>query len=900
VTVRASLEEQASPSPQVALASTGKAAIEVASPVDSRLGSDKVQPTSPQVQTPPSFLTLLQELSAAHFREIEELQKEINQVRSVLQEEDVSSPQRQKQRQRQQRRPVAKTLAQITASALQDFEDDRSGHHSLHLEACTNSAQTDSAAKSVKKVDFSRSDEIGEASDTSSSNEEFYRRPNTKERTELRYRLSSKLANMPLCVIIERATDLPNADVIGKSDPYCICEIVNQPNMRFQTRTISNNLNPVWNHKFVLPGLDPSDELRFTVMDEDFRDDELLGVGHLLGHDVAAGFAGEVPLILNGKETAARLRVTIKVPGADLEGSSFVLWPTWVDEKPAIRLEKLASRPSLENWVDQPDSAKKVLAEGAYDITLARSWGILHPEGAQRLTWDVLGLFILLLDLIWLPMQVFDPPETTLVQCMGWLTLLYWTGDIIASCSTGFYTQEGGIVMTRHEVLIRYARSWMILDLPLMTIDWGVTIGELVQSQTSQVDGAGVARSAKLVRITRSARLLRLMRLMKLRKVLFTVENLIASEWLTLVMAVVKNLCTILAINHILACVWFWLGAVGGEEGWVSQHRLTDEDFGHQYFISLHWSLAQFTPGATPIHPHSLAERFMAVLVLAVGLVIATCFVSSITSTMASVWTANRYNSTQHLLLKKFLMQNKISRGVSSRITHYVDFMLELRSKRVHISKVAFLSFLSGPLNIELQTELFSPILMSHPCFSQIALTSKPVMREICTTAVEGGTQNYAKNDMLFQVGKEAKQLLFLTLGTLIYRFKPEESETTFQATVSTGSWCVEAALWMPWHHVGEMQALVEADIVSVKVAKFREICEASPQVFPVARGYALNFWQETHENEQAVLTDIGFNFTKQTAEKQISTCSTTTGIGRKEAFTDWDVGLSACRGTLR
>lgn len=397
----------------------------------------------------------------------------------------------------------------------------------------------------------------------------------------------------------------------------------------------------------------------------------------------------------------------------------------------------------------------------------------------------------------------------------------------------------------------------MLLDAPLMAVDWGVRVADLLYPTA---DSAGVARSAKLVRVTRIARLLRLMRLMKLRKVLLTIHSLVDSEWVTIIMTVVKNLVTIVAVNHVLACIWYWIGSTGGSKGWVATFDMVDAELSVKYLTSVHWSFAQFTPGASPIQPYTIPERLLAVSVLALGLVIATCFVSSITSTMAAVWMANRYSNTQHLLLRKFLNQNKVSRELGSRITHYVDFILELRHKRVHISKVHFLSFLSGPLHIDLQTEIFAPTLSWHPCFDQLVASSKAVMREICTVAVTG-SQEYAKGDKVFQRGKEATHMLFLTVGAMVYRFQPDGRSSPEKVRVNTGSWCVEAVLWTPWHYVGEMKALSEVDVVQVSSAKLLDICKGHLDALKVMRGYALHFWQEVHEHDAGVLTDIGLDF---------------------------------------
>merc|ERR1712232_819878 len=104
-------------------------------------------------------------------------------------------------------------------------------------------------------------------------------------------------------------------------------------------------------------------------------------------------------------------------------------------------------------------------------------------------------------------------------------------------------------------------------------------------------------------------RLLRLMRLAKLRNLLFTIQSLVDSEWLTIVFAVVKNLGFILALNHFLACLFFLIGRLGEDDGWVTVGDFEESETGIKYLVALHWSLAQFSPGASPVKPQTLGER---------------------------------------------------------------------------------------------------------------------------------------------------------------------------------------------------------------------------------------------------------------------------------------------------
>jgi len=393
--------------------------------------------------------------------------------------------------------------------------------------------------------------------------------------------------------------------------------------------------------------------------------------------------------------------------------------------------------------------------------------------------------------------------------------------------------------MNRLGIAAQYARGWLTLDFLIVGIDWGIII---VNATASSEDSSGTdaARAGRMVRIARMLRLLRLMRLAKLRNLLFTIQSLVDSEWLTIVFAVVKNLGFILALNHFLACLFFLIGRLGEDDGWVTVADLEESETGVKYLVSLHWSLAQFSPGASPVKPQTLGERILAVSILCTGFVVATCFVSSITSTLSAVWAMNRYNSTQVFLLKKFLHQNSISRQLVARVTRYVDYVVELRHKHVHSSKVHYLGFLSGPLHVELQSEVNQPHILTHPLFPPFKAASAAATRDVCSAAL---TQiQYAKHDTVFSrnTGEAAQNMYFLNTGTLVYRVKRINRRMVLK--LETGHWCVENTLWMPWAHTGDMKALTDVDTTLLNSQKFVDTTTKYPDALALARAYCRRF----------------------------------------------------------
>jgi len=74
--------------------------------------------------------------------------------------------------------------------------------------------------------------------------------------------------------------DLPIGDINGLSDPYCLITL--PTGLKFRTKTIYKNLNPVWNEKIICKinrQFAPNSDIEFTIYDADLlKSDDYLGI----------------------------------------------------------------------------------------------------------------------------------------------------------------------------------------------------------------------------------------------------------------------------------------------------------------------------------------------------------------------------------------------------------------------------------------------------------------------------------------------------------------------------------------------------------------------------------------------------------------------------------------------
>jgi len=124
-------------------------------------------------------------------------------------------------------------------------------------------------------------------------------------------------------VSILGAVGLHNKDWIGKSDPYCICQIEGKPCTKVQTETMTDRLDPVWGFEAGIVSYAKGDSLKFEVFDQDkFKKDDFLGQAVLRSEDFhSGGFYGDLQLLSQeGKPGMGTLLVKVVVKQAAADG----------------------------------------------------------------------------------------------------------------------------------------------------------------------------------------------------------------------------------------------------------------------------------------------------------------------------------------------------------------------------------------------------------------------------------------------------------------------------------------------------------------------------------------------------------------------------------------------------
>lgn len=476
------------------------------------------------------------------------------------------------------------------------------------------------------------------------------------------------------------------------------------------------------------------------------------------------------------------------------------------------------------------------------------SYLVLPPHCGRRLVYEFLGLLLICYDLVWLPVEAFDPESSAFVDTMSWITSIYWLLDIPASFLVGYAVlEEGTVEMRLTKIARRYLRTWFIFDLIIVGLDWGLQIWTLLLYQQDTGADAGVAffRMAKTIRLLR---FLRLLRLLKARGRINDLVEQIQSEASLILIGILKMLIFIVLVNHLVACVWYAIGNFdqNRQDRWIVEFKVDVKNLLYRYSTALHWSITQFTPASMEVFPQNEYERLFTVCIILSGMLIFSSFVSAITNAMNQLRNLNSWRNEQESLLRRYLRENVVTPSLTARIHNCLNKAMQQSRRRVHEDEINILQLLPLSLKFELSNEIYAPALGKHPFFTFCHSCLPSESRKIYSNAV--AQKSLVISQELITTAEAGTHMYFLVSGTLVYSRDDDE-----QSAVTTSQpWLVEAALWLKWQHLGTASSSSQCELVSLDALKVQDVLKEEATV----RTYATKFWRHFQE-EPTSLSDI-------------------------------------------
>lgn len=434
---------------------------------------------------------------------------------------------------------------------------------------------------------------------------------------------------------------------------------------------------------------------------------------------------------------------------------------------------------------------------------------VLNPDSNARILWDIGSLFMVLYDMIMIPMFVFSLPENIFLELMDWTTRLFWNVDIGWSCCTGYVQADGTVEFQPRAILKRYARTWMCMDLFIVASDW---ISLIISS-----GGLGISKLARIFRIVRVVRLLRLVRM---QEIIANIMERIQSDRIIFCLDVFKLLIIVFFLSHFTGCGWWGLGDLlsASDQTWIEVNGVVNQGLESQYLISLHWALKQFSGGLDEVKPLTAVERLYEVTIFTLCFFVGLIMFSTLTSSLTRHYIIGGSGARQLATLKKYLKQNNIPKNLSKRLCRNAKHAI---SGDLTQDSVELLSVISEPLKVEMNFEMYSRVLSWHPFLNDMLCQGNPIMRPICHRAMS--MLLLASGDIIFSSGESPSEpkMYIVVHGHLEYCDQYGES-----TVVEERQYLSEHNLWTSWRHKGTLTASSDVKMALLDATLFQDVCK--------------------------------------------------------------------------
>mmetsp|Transcript_56164 Transcript_56164/g.149338 ORF Transcript_56164/g.149338 Transcript_56164/m.149338 type:complete len:626 (-) Transcript_56164:54-1931(-) len=565
---------------------------------------------------------------------------------------------------------------------------------------------------------------------------------------------------------------------------------------------------------------------------------------------------------------------------------AYELLPVWKELRstpaPRARRASISGRPSFRYPPKQSDKVLWTRRSSLPLIQPAACCGILdpsrfatNPTSRRRILWEAIGTALILYDLVTVPLQAFALDLAKFGVVTSWAAALYWTADVPFSFLVGFYA-DGALETRISKTAAHYCRTWCLPDILLVINDWA-----LFALESADATHLNYIKAGRALRLLRFLRLLRLLKMRNLSQKLVeqAIHSLefLNSEYVLTTLRVAKLMVMIIVINHFVACSWYGIASMlGDERSWVNVHFSSSDDLAYRYGTSLHWSLTQFTPASMEVFPTNSRERAFNVCVVIFALLTFSSFISSITEAMTSIRKINGRRNMQYASMRQYLRENRVSMQLAVRVRHYLQQSERARQTRRVWRDVELFQELPEVLQMELRYEVYARLIARHPFFHQYGELDPSAMKALCHRAVR--EVPLVSGQELFGPGQVADRMYFVVDGSLSYDFQgfgSSEEHLLDDASplVSGGQWFAEAAVWVRWFHLGSMVAKTPSLVLALDVTKLHVVMAQYVDTLPHCRRYAQLF-AENARCRLPPLSDVcsGFDDCQDTAQRAFET----------------------------
>ncbi|XP_039314499.1 potassium/sodium hyperpolarization-activated cyclic nucleotide-gated channel 2 isoform X7 [Solenopsis invicta] len=448
---------------------------------------------------------------------------------------------------------------------------------------------------------------------------------------------------------------------------------------------------------------------------------------------------------------------------------------------------------------------------------------VIHPCSNFRFYWDVCMLFLLVANLIILPVAIsfFNDDLSTRWIAFNCLSDTIFLVDIVVNFRTGIMQQDNAeqVILDPKLIAKHYLRTWFFLDLiSSIPLDYIFLIFNQFQdfSESFQILHAG--RALRILRLAKLLSLVRLLRLSRLVRYVSQWEEVYFLNMASVFMRIFNLICMMLLIGHWSGCLQFLVPMLQGfpSNSWVAINELQDSFWLEQYSWALFKAMSHMLCiGYGRFPPQSLTDMWLTMLSMISGATCYALFLGHATNLIQSLDSSRRQYREKVKQVEEYMAYRKLPREMRQRITEY----FEHRYQGKFFDEELILGELSEKLREDVINYNCRSLVASVPFFAN---ADSNFVSDVVTKL---RYEVFQPGDIIIKEGTIGSKMYFIQEGIVDIVMANGEVATS----LSDGSYFGEICLLTNARRVASVRAETYCNLFSLSVDHFNAVLDQYP-----------------------------------------------------------------------
>ncbi|XP_071548493.1 potassium/sodium hyperpolarization-activated cyclic nucleotide-gated channel 3 isoform X17 [Panulirus ornatus] len=501
--------------------------------------------------------------------------------------------------------------------------------------------------------------------------------------------------------------------------------------------------------------------------------------------------------------------------------------PPGVEPKPSFLKNQLQAlfQPTDNRLAMKLFGSKKALMKERIRQKAAGHW-IIHPCSNFRFYWDLCMLFLLVANLIILPVAIsfFNDDLSTRWIAFNCLSDTIFLIDIVVNFRTGIMQQDNSeqVILDPKLIARHYLKTWFLLDLiSSVPLDYIFLIFNKYRDKEDFNESFQILQAGRALRILRLAKLLSLVRLLRLSRLVRYVsqwEEVYFLNMASVFMRIFNLISMMLLIGHWSGCLQFLVPMLQGfpSNSWVAINELQDSFWLEQYSWALFKAMSHMLCiGYGRFPPQSLTDMWLTMLSMICGATCYALFLGHATNLIQSLDSSRRQYREKLKQVEEYMAYRKLPRELRTRITEY----FEHRYQGKFFDEEMILGELSEKLREDVINYNCRSLVASVPFFAN---ADPGFVSEVVTKLKY---EVFLPGDIIIKEGTIGNKMYFIQEGIVDIVMSNGEVATS----LSDGSYFGEICLLTNARRTASVRAETYCNLFSLSVEHFNTVLDSYP-----------------------------------------------------------------------